>query len=103
MVFMVKRLIFLTCFLSFFKGVEAQKGEKSISAGPLISFPFRTSGMESDLKTGAGLEATGQYNISNKSALLVQTSFTYFGIKKGINTFAESIRLISLKGGYKYY
>src|SRR5690349_9794835 len=98
---MIKRLILVMFVVPLFEGVQAQKGEKSISAGPLISFPLSTSMYQNHLKIGAGLELTGQYNTSNKSALLLQISFTSFGVKQQAPYFfTNSIRIISVKGGY---
>ena len=93
--------LFLT---GLFGTVQAQKGEKSITAGLLLSFPTQdvlyASGF---LKTGFGLEATGQSNISQNSALLLQTGLVGYGYKPYTGS-ASGARLVlfSLKGGYRY-
>ena len=97
---MIKGLTIIIIFVSLFEGIQAQKGDKSISAGPLISFPLENNKIPG-FKTGLGIEATGQYNISNKSAMLLQAGLTSFGRKQVINNFEKGLLLISLKGGYK--
>jgi len=93
---MPKRLIFLLLLVILFQSARAQKGYKSISAGPLISFPVESPerGM---YKTGIGLEITGQYYLARRSSLLLQIGLTSLGAK-----YEENLTIISLKGGYKY-
>ncbi len=101
---MSKILIIVIIFISLFEAVQAQKGTKSISAGPLISFPLDKYVYQSCLKPGAGLEAVGQYNFSNKSALLLQISIASYAIRREIINYCEGSRasISSLKGGYRY-
>ena len=69
----------------------------------MISFPLRKFGYQSYLKTGAGLEAIGQYNFSNKSALLLQITFASYRIRDGLSPYPGNLlQLLSLKGGYRY-
>ncbi len=98
---MRKRPVFLILVIGLFQNVEAQKGDKSISAGPLISFPLRGNVIP-DVKTGIGIEATGQYNTSTKSALLLQAGLTSFPVQETMNRYNTRFTLLSLKGGYKY-
>ncbi len=93
--------IILACL---FEVLHAQKGEKSIYAGLLLSFPTQkvlyTNGT---LKTGFGLEVTGQSNISKNSALLLQTSLAGYGYTKYVRgDIDDRLVLFALKGGYRY-
>ena len=101
---MYKKLIVTLLYGVFFYSVQAQKGGVSIAAGPLISIPVGSSaGGETSLKTGVGLIAIGQYNLSNKGALLLQTSIAGYGTKPMRSNYTgESISIFSLQGGYKY-
>ena len=96
---MRKGLISLLLLVSLFESVRAQKGYKSISAGPLISFPLQSHEL-AIYKTGIGLEITGQYYLASRSSLLLQIGYTSLGAKPG--SYQENLKLISLKGGYKY-
>src|SRR4051794_27905613 len=93
---MQKGLIFLLLLVILIQSVRAQKGHKSISGGPLISFPLQTPELAA-YKTGIGLEITGQYYLASRSSLLLQIGLTSLGAKYG-----ESLTILSLKGGYKY-
>jgi hypothetical protein len=79
---MRKGLISLILLVSLFENVRAQKGHKSISAGPLISFPLESHELDS-YKTGIGLEITGQYYLASRSSLLLQIGLTSLGAKYG--------------------
>ncbi len=96
--------ILITIIFSFLLfTVYAQKGEKSISAGPFISYPFNTFGYRRRLSTGLGLEATGHYNLSNKSALLLRMGWTFYHQEYGYNDpVRSSITLFLFAGGYQY-
>ncbi len=88
--------------MGLFIAAEAQKGEKSITAGPLISFPVATTG-QSDLNPGLGLEATGQYNFSDRSALLLKTALTSWGYKKDVIIYdTKRLTFLTVQGGYKF-
>ncbi|MEP7229159.1 MAG: hypothetical protein ABI691_02840 [Ginsengibacter sp.] len=98
------KTIFTLLFIGIFISAWAQKGEKSISAGPLISFPFapESSTGQNDINPGLGLEAIGQYNFTDKSALLLKTTLTSWGYKKnGIIYDTKRLTLFSLQFGYK--
>lgn len=101
---MTKTVIIVMIFISLLESVQAQKGEKSISLGPLISFPLDRYIYPRCLKSGVGLEAIGQYNFSNKSALLLQTILASYGIRRESINYCEVPRssISSLKGGYRY-
>lgn len=96
--------IFILCLLTIIVHSQSysQKGNASIVAGPLISFPLGKFGHESYYKTGLGVEVTGQYNISERSSLILQSGFNSFGVKNTYLSIAENLTLLTLKGGYKY-
>lgn len=97
---MIKTVIFIILFVSFFGAVQGQKGAISISAGPLVTFPPEDYGPYR-YATGFGLETIGQYNFTNKSALLLQIQFTHFRVR--IYDFTDSTYTsLSIKGGYRY-
>ncbi|MCW3089439.1 MAG: hypothetical protein JWP81_508 [Ferruginibacter sp.] len=98
---MRKTLIFLILLVSLFESVRAQKGDKSISAGPLISFPLEKHTIPG-YKTGVGIEVTGQYYLASKSSLLGQIGLTSFGTRQVLNSYEKNLKLMSLKGGYRY-
>lgn len=99
---MSRRAVMIMIFIGLFESVGAQKNEKSISAGPLVSFPLDKHVIPA-YRTGPGLEVMGQYNISDKSALLLQTVLASYGSTNGITGYRmNGISLFSLKGGYKY-
>ena len=98
----MRRRVFVTMLLIGFFGVgEAQKGEKSIAAGPLISFPVARDGI-SYLKIGVGLEAIGQYNFSKNSALLLKTTLASWRYTKAIIVETKRLTFLTVQGGYKY-
>lgn len=102
---MHKLSIFSIIFLSLFASVKGQNGEVSISTGPILSFIKDNKDLHERLSPGVGLEAVGQYNFSNKSSLLLQTSFASYGSKPKVgNDTAVKYRqtLYSLKVGYQY-
>ncbi|MBE7172787.1 MAG: hypothetical protein INR73_19585 [Williamsia sp.] len=102
---MKARAIFTLLLAVFFLAGRAQKGAKSIAAGPLISFPLATEsgGGRSNLNPGFGLEAVGQYNLSDKSALLLKATLASWGYKYIFNPYgAKRLTLLTLQGGYKY-
>ena len=99
------RTIFTLLLTGLFIASQAQKGDKSIAAGPLISFPVATESRtgQSDLKPGVGLEAIGQYNFSSRSALLLKITLASWGYKKGAITYdTKRLTFLSLQGGYKF-
>ena len=98
---MKKRVVFTLILVGLFGVAQTQKGEKSIAAGPLISFPIGSDGFPSILKTGVGLEAIGQYNFSNSSALQLKTTLTSWRYKYRIGS-PRRLTLLSLQGGYRY-
>ena len=95
--------ILILLFTALFGAAQAQKGEKSIAAGPLISFPLELEGTTGDLKPGLGIETIGQYNFSKKSALLLKMTFASWGIKNeayGYET--KRLNFLTFQGGYQY-
>jgi hypothetical protein len=95
---MSKTVIIAMILVSLFGAVQAQKGEKSISAGPFLCFPSRGYGYFFDYGSGKGLEISGQSNFTNKSSILIQSQLSYYRPQAGIN----NLTLLSLKGGYRY-
>lgn len=86
----------------------AQKGVKCLSAGPLVAFTdnstTRYNRYEYSWGNGWGFEVTGQSNITDKSAVLLQLQFTRF---KGASAYTSLlydpvVTPISLKAGYRY-
>ena len=98
------RTIFTLLLTSIFIAVQAQKGDKSIAVGPLLSFPLATESRtgQSDLKPGVGLEAIGQYNLSYRSALLLKMTLASWGYKKGVTYDTKRLTFLSLQSGYKF-
>ena len=86
----------------------AQKGEKSIAAGIFVALNSHKHLLYPDGHTwnnGAGLEVTGQYNFTDKSAALVQIQLTRFSGQFYSNpgiTESTSTLSFSLKAGYRY-
>ena len=100
---MKKTFISLLLFMGFCTIAQAQKGEKSITAGPLISFPVATESGYSYLKPGIGLEAQGQYGVSLKSALLLRATLASWAYKQNAFAFGRNrLSFLTLQGGYKY-
>lgn len=87
---------------------EAQKGEKSLAAGVLAAISDNNStpynGYEYSWRTGAGLDVTGQCNITDKSSLLLQFQVTRFRGSSSYTSLLNEpvVTTISLKGGYSY-
>ncbi len=102
--FLSRRLIFLIILIIFFQVVQAQKGEVSVSAGPLL--PFGTNFYPNvRLKTRLGLEAGVQYNFTNRSAGVAEAGISSFIIKDrtGPNPGTRYRKQInSFKIGYRY-
>lgn len=98
------RLATVLMCIVLFGTAHAQKGAFSIAAGPFISVPVGLSNVRIGyLKPGAGLVAIGQYNVSLKSALLLQASIAVYGTKPWLNTYTgDPIFMSSLCGGYRY-
>ena len=100
------RIIFILLLIGHFGIAEAQKGETSFAAGPLISFPLGTESRsgQSDLKTGIGLEGIGQYNFSEKSALILKAILASWSYKESVRSYYENNRLtlLTFQGGYRY-
>lgn len=97
---MRKTLSIAIIFICILENIQAQKGEKSISVGPLISFPLDNTTPK--FLTGLGLEVIGQYNFSKKSAILLQTSLAFYGVDDRLGYQMFHSQIFSLKGGYKY-
>ena len=96
---MKKQAIIIAILSILIEFAQGQKGEKSIAAGPLISFPLGIS----DLKTGLGLEAVGQYNFSDRSALLLKTTLASWGYKSSATIDGtHRLTFLTLQGGYRY-
>ena len=98
---MNKKIIIAIIFTSFTAAVSAQKGETSISAGPLFSFPI-SNRFQNDLSLGVGVEATLQYNLSQKSALLLQLDLASYSLMNRAISHDSRLSLLSIKGGYRY-
>lgn len=100
---MNKLKVMALIFVCAFETVDAQRGEKSISVGPVISFPTEP---RDNRTTGLGVEGDGQYGFSDESSAVVQLRLTYFGKNKQYLA-GEYFRnrgggALSLKGGYRY-
>jgi hypothetical protein len=76
--------------------VQAQKGQADVTAGPMVSIPVIP-----DIKTGIGLEATGEYLFSRKSGVLLQLGITSFKIED-YDYYEDKLKFFSVKMGYKY-
>lgn len=103
--YMIRRILFILLLTGVLGSVQAQKGELSIGAGPLLSYPLGIeSPFDSDLNPTLGLEGIGQYNFSVKSALLLKATLASWGYKKRLRSFYENNRLtlLSFQGGYRY-
>jgi hypothetical protein len=100
------RIIFILLLIALFGEAHAQKGEASIAAGPLFSFPLgtETRSGESDLKPAIGLEAIGQYNVSDRSALLLKVTIVSWAYKDSARYYYDTKRLtlLTTQGGYQY-
>ena len=100
---MIKKIAFLFLFSGIFELVQAQKGEKTITAGPLISFPLGLESASSNFKIGLGVELVGQWNISNRSGLLLKTTLASWGYKERMTTYGDNrFSLLTFQGGYRY-
>ena len=98
-----KTVLFLFLFSGIFEVVQAQKGEKIIIAGPLISFPLGLESGTSNINPGIGVELIGQWNISNRSALLLKTTLASWGYKEHITAYdANRFSLLTFQAGYRY-
>ncbi len=75
---MSKTVIIVMIFISLFEAVQAQKGEKSISAGLFLSTPGRGYSYFFDYRLNIGLEVSGQSNFTNKSSILIQSQLFTF-------------------------
>lgn len=93
---MSKKTLILILVVSLVKVAAAQKGEKSISAGPFLSFPQKLYGYP---KVGLGLEVGGQYNFTNHSSLLLQSQLYSYSRKQ---YYYDNLTFLSLKGGYRF-
>ena len=102
---MSNRLIFLIILATFFQVVQAQKGEVSFSAGPLVSLVTKHY-ITSQPKTGLGLEASVQYNFTDRSAVVAEAGLASFSVKNNRvgtdtgKTYRKTIN--SFKIGYRY-
>jgi hypothetical protein len=102
---MRKTTVLTLVFVSFYNIAQAQKGEKTIAAGPLISFPLPTETVtgRSDLKTGIGLEAIGQYNVSKKSALVLKATLSSWRYRSNLISYERNrLNFFTVQGGYNY-
>ena len=104
-------IIFILLLIGLFEAVQAQKDQISIAAGPLLSFPLKSNSRtgKSYLNTGVGLEGIGQYNFSEKSALLLKTGLASWAYKDREITDSvlahygnKRLTLLSIQGGYRY-
>ena len=103
---MRRRIIFILLLIGFFGEAQAQKGETSIAAGPLLSFPLgtETQNGKSNLKPGIGLEAMGQYNLSDRSALLLKVTWASWAYKDSARYYegTKRLTLLTTQAGYGY-
>lgn len=97
------QIIFVLLLFTFSGNAQAQKGTKSIAAGPLVSFPTGLYRSDFSLKPGVGVEAIGQYHFSNRSSVLLQTSLASFPGRNPYRGYIKQrLSLFSLSGGYQY-
>ncbi len=101
---MRKRILLLLHITGLLGTAHAQKDEKSIAAGLLISIPAGADGSRSYLKPGIGLEALGQYNFSNRSAVLLKTTLVSWAYQDRIVNYWETKRdsYLTIHAGYGY-
>jgi hypothetical protein len=95
---MNKMAIIVMIFVSLPGTVQAQKGAKSISAGPFLSLPIRGYGYFFNYNSAIGLEISAQSNFTNRSSVQLQSQFSSYKPREGIS----NLTLLSLKGGYEY-
>lgn len=97
------RLAVVLVFIGCIGAAQAQQDVASIAAGPFVAVPARWSNVSNNyLKLGGGLVIIGQYNLSNRSALLLQPGLAVYGTKPSLDYTGRSIFISSLYGGYKY-
>jgi hypothetical protein len=100
---MRKRILLLLLLIGLLETAQAQKGEKSIAAGPLISFPLGLETRTSNFKTGIGAEIIGQYNVSNRSAVLLKTTLASWAYNERMSADdAKRLTFLTFQGGYRY-
>jgi hypothetical protein len=102
---MNKTILVVLLVASFFGKAAAQKGNKSLAAGVIIALPQAADYYQFQTwNNGVGAEAIGQYNFSNKSALLLQLQVIHFSgqTNYGFSDTPVDYTSISLKGGYRY-
>jgi len=97
-------LFILIMFISF-KQLNAQKGEQSLAAGLVAAFPGKDNyNFDYDWNTGFGVEVSGQSNLTQKGAVLLQLQALRFTGKFNANstTSTKTLVNVSLQGGYRY-
>jgi hypothetical protein len=103
---MRKTTALLILFMLLLGDLHAQKGERSLAAGLLLAFPEKYSRYRdfTNWKTGVGIEGIGQYNLSEKSALLLQLQVIRFSGRyySGFTEFPMHEFSAAVKGGYRY-
>jgi len=93
---MKKIFLALLYFLFITTQLLAQKGQASLSVGPLLSFPVAQYSNVS--KVGYGAELNGQYGISAKGDLAVRATVLHY-----TDDYAyDPLKLLNLQGGYRY-
>lgn len=102
----LKWLLFFSLPFIFARAM-AQKGEKSLAAGLLVAFSDGSttySRSHYHWGMGIGLDITGQSNLSNKGALLLQLQVTRFRGSSSSPSllYTPSITPVSLKAGYRH-
>jgi len=101
--FIIKTILVLLLLSGLFEVAQAQKGEKGIAVGPLISFPLGLESRSSDLRTSLGAEIIGQYNFSIRSALLLKTTLASWAYKERMSSYyAKRLSFLTFQGGYRY-
>jgi hypothetical protein len=96
----VKYIISVVILVSAFGQSQAQKRHAGVTVGPMVSIPWNKYVIPV-IKTGIGLEATGEYGFSKKSAVLLQLGITSFKIEDD-DYYEDKLKFFSVKFGYKY-
>lgn len=90
---LISSLSFLLCATAY-----GQKGQKSISAGVLVSQPHAYGGHTAFVKTGFGAEVAGLYQLTERGGIQLQVAVTDFRNRY----FPEHWTVLSTKAGYRH-
>lgn len=100
---MTNRMLLLLFASWLAQTAQAQKGEKAITAGPLVSIPLGLETRTSNIKTGFGVEVMGQYNFTYGSAILLKVSAVSWAYKARISPYdPQRVIYLTFQGGYRY-